>query len=176
MVLTKVELIAILQQEVRILLHLAGKVDASMLDYRPTPKQRSTIELLRYLAIMGPTQLTVIERGVFDRPTLSSTWSPAEAEARTMSFDQALATIERQLDEYARRLGAWSDDEFRKEVDMFGRKSSRGLLVVTLVVNGHAAYRTQLFLYLKACGREELTTMNLWAGADMPAPTSATDR
>lgn len=24
-------------------------------------------------------------------------------------------------------------------------------------------------LYLKACGREELSTMNLWAGADMPA-------
>jgi hypothetical protein len=52
---------------------------------------------------------------------------------------------------------------------MFGRKSSRGLLVITLVLNGHAAYRTQLFLYLKACGREELSTMNLWAGADMPA-------
>jgi hypothetical protein len=39
----------------------------------------------------------------------------------------------------------------------------------TLVLNGHAACRTQPFLYLKACGREELSTMNLWAGADMPA-------
>ena len=28
-----------------------------------------------------------------------------------------------------------------------------------------------LFLYLKACGREELSTMNLWAGMD--APTAA---
>jgi hypothetical protein len=51
---------------------------------------------------------------------------------------------------------------------MFGRKSSRGLLVITLVLNGHAAYRTQLFLYLKACGHAELSTMNLWAGADVP--------
>jgi hypothetical protein len=67
MVLTTSELIGTLQQEVRILVHLAGKVDASMLDYRPTPKQRSTLELLRYMAIMGPTQLTVIEQGVFDR-------------------------------------------------------------------------------------------------------------
>ena len=168
MVLTTSELIATLQQEVRILVHLAGKVDASMLDYRPTPKQRSTLELLRYMAIMGPTQLTVIEQGVFDRPTLSATWSPAEAAAATMSFDQAVAAIGAQSDEYARRLGAWTDADFRKEVDMFGRKSSRGLLVITLVVNGHAAYRTQLFLYLKACGREELGTMNLWAGMDMP--------
>ena len=86
-----------------------------------------------------------------------------------MSFDQALTVIGQQSDEYARRLGAWTDLDFRKEVDMFGRKSSRGLLVITLVLNGHAAYRTQLFLYLKACGREELSTMNLWAGVDMPA-------
>ena len=169
MVLTTSELIGTLEQEVRILVHLAGKVDASMLDYRPTPKQRSTLELLQYMAIMGPTQLTVIAHGIFDRPTLSAIWSPAEAAASKMSFDQAVAAIGAQSDEYARRLGAWTDADFRKEVDMFGRKLSRGVLVLTLVVNGHAAYRTQLFLYLKSCGREELGTMNLWAGMDMPA-------
>jgi hypothetical protein len=26
----------------------------------------------------------------------------------------------------------------------------------------------QLFLYLKSCGRDELNTMNLWAGVDAP--------
>jgi hypothetical protein len=49
---------------------------------------------------------------------------------------------------------------------MFGRRASRGSILVNIVFAGHAAYRTQLFLYLKACGREELNTMNLWAGAD----------
>src|SRR2546421_738623 len=102
MVLTKSELIGALQQEVRILVHLAGKVDRSMVDYRPTPKQRSTLELLQYMAIMGPTQLTVIEQGVFDRPTLSATWNPPEAEAKKMSFEQAVAAIGRQSDEYGR--------------------------------------------------------------------------
>jgi len=96
MILTTPELIATLQHEVRILLHLASKVEPAMLDYRPTPKQRSALELLQYLAIMGPTQLTVIEHGVFDRPTLSATWSPAEAAAKKMSFDQAVAAIGRQ--------------------------------------------------------------------------------
>jgi hypothetical protein len=37
MVLTKSELIASLQNEVRILLHLASKIDRAKLDYRPTP-------------------------------------------------------------------------------------------------------------------------------------------
>jgi len=37
---------------------------------------------------------------------------------------------------------------------------------VNLVLCAFAAYRMQLFLYLKACGGEELNTMNLWAGMD----------
>ena len=39
---------------------------------------------------------------------------------------------------------------------------SRGKWLVDYVLCVHAAYRTQLFCYLKACGREELNTMNLW--------------
>ena len=51
---------------------------------------------------------------------------------------------------------------------MFGQKSSRGSFIVNNVLSGCAAYRTQLFLYLKACGREELGTWNLWVGIDAP--------
>jgi hypothetical protein len=35
--------------------------------------------LLQYMAIKGPTELTGIEEGVFDRPTLGATWSHLEA-------------------------------------------------------------------------------------------------
>ena len=88
-----------------------------------------------------------------------------------MNFDQVVAAIEKQSDDYAQQLGAFSDADFRSDIDMFGRKSSRGSHIVYLVLGGFAAYRTQLFLYLKACGRDELNTMNLWGGAD--APTQA---
>ena len=166
MVLTKEELIASLQHEVRILVHLAGKVDKSNLDYRPTPKQRSTLELLQYMAIMGPTQVAVIQAGTFNRAALGAAWSPAEAASKAMSFDQAVAAIQAQADEYARTLSGWTEADFRAEIDMFGTKSTRGSLLVNLVLSGHAAYRTQLFCYLKSCGRDELNTLNLWAGAD----------
>lgn len=49
---------------------------------------------------------------------------------------------------------------------MSGNPSSKGCLLVNLVAGGHAAYRTQLFCYLKSCGRDELNTFNLWAGVD----------
>ena len=48
-------------------------------------------------------------------------------------------------------------------------KTTKGAFLVNLVIAGHAAYRTQLFCYLKSCGRDELNTMNLWAGMDAPA-------
>lgn len=168
MVLTKQELISSLQNEVRILTHLARKVEKSKLDYRPTPKQRSTLELLQYMAIMGPTQIAAIKRGVFDRPTLSALWTPADAAAKKMSFDEAVAAIQKQSDEYARELDDWTEADFRGDVDMFGHKTTRGSMLVNLVLSAFAAYRTQLFCYLKSCGRDELNTMNLWAGMDGP--------
>jgi hypothetical protein len=51
-----------------------------------------------------------------------------------------------------------------------GSTLSRGAFIVSLVLGGHAAYRTQLFCYLKACGHEQLGTVNLWRGTDAPAP------
>lgn len=164
MVLTKEELIGSLQNEVRILLHLAGKIDPKHLDYRPTAKQRSFIELLRYLSVMGPGLVTAIKTGNFD----PAAWQAATAKADAMDFDAVCASIATQSAGYAESLGAFTDADFRGEIEMFGRKASRGSIIVNLVLCGFAAYRTQIFIYLKACGREELNTMNLWAGMDAP--------
>jgi hypothetical protein len=165
MVLTKSELIASLQHEVRILVHLMGKIDRAMLDYRPTPKQRSTIELLKYLTIMGPALVQAAKTGGFD----PAVWTAAEKAAQARNFDETVAAIGAHSDAYAKLLGDMSDADFRAEVDMFGNKTTRGAFIVNMVLCGCAAYRTQLFMYLKACGREELSTMNLWAGVDAPA-------
>src|SRR5215510_7886125 len=144
MVLTKQELIGSLQNEVRILLHLASKIDRNKLDYRPTPKQRSTLELLQYLVNMGPMIIRGVRAGAFDREGFQA----ASAEAKAMNFDQVLSAIERQKGLYAQLLSEFSDADFRGEVDLFGQgKSSRGSVIVKRVLGGHAAYRTQLFLY-----------------------------
>ena len=164
MVLTKSELIASLQHEVHILLHLAGKLEPAMFDYRPTPKQRSALELLKYMTIMGPSLVDAARRGGFD-PAI---WMAAEQEATARDLASTLAAIAAQKEGYARQLADWTDEDFRAEIDMFGTKTTRGQFLVNLVLGGCAAYRTQLFLYLKACGREELNTMNLWAGIDPP--------
>jgi hypothetical protein len=164
--LTKDEVIAQLQKEVRILLHLAGKIDRSQLDYRPTPKQRSTIELLRYLTAMGPILVRSIKTGAFD----IERWQADTAKANAADFDQVVAMIAAQEAEYAGLLGSWSEADFRGSIELFGRTQTRATWLLELVLNGCAAYRTQIFLYLKSCGRDELSTSNLWQGVDAAVP------
>jgi hypothetical protein len=154
---------------VRILVHLCGKIAPEMLDYRPTPNQRSTIELLRYLTYMGPVLVHSIRAGAFQ----VDEWNAAGAKAGAMNFDAVVKELEAQSGFYAEALNGFSEPELRSEIEMFGRKAKRGPLLVNIVVCGHAAYRTQLFCYLKSCGREELNTMNLWAGMDAPMSAGA---
>jgi hypothetical protein len=165
MVLTKSELVASLQNEVRILRHLADKVDPAHYDYRPTPKQRSTIELLRYLSMMGPTLISAATSGGFN----PATWTAQKQAADARDFHQTVTAIAGLDDQFATLVGDIPEGDFRHEIEMFGNKATLGSFLVNTVLAGYAAYRTQLFLYLKACGLHHLTTMNLWGGMD-PAP------
>ncbi len=167
MVLTKGELIASLQNEVRILIHLASKVDPAKLDYRPTPKQRSLLEHLQYMTIMGPIHLrAILKSGPFDMDAWRNAWRTGEADAKTRNLEEAKAAIANQSAMFAELLGSCSDADLRVEIEMFGHKASRGSWLVSLVLCHYAVYRMQLFLYLKSSGWEELNTLNLWAGMD----------
>lgn len=163
MVLTKSELMSALAHESKIVLHLAGKVDRSKLDYRPTPKQRSTMEMLRYLSMMGPE----IVRYAFAANPGFDDWTKAVEATAKLDFDGVVKQIAALPTTYEKMLGAATDADFRAEIkDFEGQPTSRGAFLVELVLGGHAAYRTQLFLYLKSCGQEQLDSSDLWNGVD----------
>ena len=168
MVLTKPELIALLQKEVRLLLHLTTKIDPDMLDYRPTPKQRSTIELLRYLTNSGPALINYAKGQPMDAAAIAD----ATEAANKRTFEETVAALAALSDLYPQLLADMSDEDLRGQIMWVdGSQISKGQFLVNYVFGQAAQYRLQLFLYLKACGREELNTMNLWIGADVPAPT-----
>jgi hypothetical protein len=167
MALTQSELIESLQNETRILVHLCSKIEPGMLDYRPTPKQRSTIELLRYLAVMGPQLVAATKSGNFDQ----AAWGQAMEHAATLDFDALVKVAESLADLYAAEVGAMSEEDLAATIQPFGFPVSRGKFLVDWTLCGHAAYRTQLFCYLKLNGREELSTSNLWMGTD-PQPAA----
>jgi len=123
MVLTPPELVALLQKEVRLLLHLAAKVDAAALDYRPTPKQRSTIELLRYLTMMGPGLVRHAKGAAMDPAEMAAA---IEASNRR-SLNETLAALAAHSDAYAELLADVTDADLRGEITWLdGSTVSRG--------------------------------------------------
>jgi len=169
MVLTKEEAIAALQNEVRLVLHLMSKIEPSMLDYRPSPKQRSLLELCRYFVPMAPVQLRFVIAGNFTMESWAPAWTAEATAANAMTLEEVRAALAKQSALFAEMLAPVPDADFRKEIEMFGNKATRGMWIVRLPLTHFAAYRMQLFLYLKACGKDELNTMNLWAGVDAAA-------
>jgi hypothetical protein len=172
MVLEKDELIERLNHEVRILIHLLSKVRPADLDYRPAPRQRSLQEFLEYLTVFPGIHLRTVAAGVWDKAAWGEAWRTEEAAAKGRSLEEIRNAIARQSDLFADLIDPLTDEDLRSEVEMFGRNWSRGELLVWMLLCHYAAYRMQFFLYLKACGREELWTMDLWAGIDAPAPTA----
>ncbi len=168
MVLNKTEFVGKLRDEVRILLHLVSKVDPARLDYRPTPGQRSLRELLEYLTIFAPIHLRTIHAGVWNMDAWRTAWRTEEAAARNKSFEELRDSLAAHDGLFTETVESLSDEDLRAGMQMFGSTSTRGSWLVSLVLTHYAAYRMQLFLYLKACGREELDTFNLWVGKDAP--------
>jgi hypothetical protein len=162
MVLSKDELVGLLTHEVNVLRHLISKIDASAVDFRPTEGQRSSIELVRYLALQGPVLTQAIKAGAFD----GKAWGATQAEVGAKDLAALDAMLAEQPGWFAEHVGAMTDEEMRGVIQLFGPPGTRGTHFVNLVLANYAAYRTQLFCYLKLCGRTELTTSNLWAGMD----------
>lgn len=166
MILTKKELIRSLNGEIRLILHLISKCDSAQLDYRPTPIQRSTIEVLQYLSSFGPIHMNAILADTFDMDSWRSSWTSGKAASKELDLDQTKAAIASHASLYAERIESCSDERLSEEFEMFGQKSTRAAWIISLLLCHYSAYRMQLFLYLKSSGREELNTMNLWVGMD----------
>lgn len=168
MVLTKEELLTAIKDEVRLMQHLVSKVDPGMLEYRPVPQTRTLLEVLRYITMFPGLHLRGTLAPVFDMQAWMQDFQTEDALSKARDLDQVKEALAQQPAMAEGLLANYADDEFRKELEMFGEKASRGVWVVRMVLNHYAAYRMQLFVYLKAAGRPELNTMNLWVGTDGP--------
>src|SRR5579862_6953208 len=113
MVLTKDETIAILQNEVRLVLHLISKIQPSMLDYRPSPKQRSLLELCRYFIPMAPVQIRFVIDGNFSMESWVPAWTAQANAANAMNLEQVKAALAKQSAQFAEMLDPVPDQAFR---------------------------------------------------------------
>ena len=63
-----------------------------------------------------------------------------------------------------------TDEELAKVINLYGMgDKTKGVYLVENLLKWLAAYKMQLFLYVKANGNASIGTSNLWGGVDMPA-------
>jgi len=168
-VITKAQLLESMRHETRVIRHLASKAKPDMLDWRPTPGQRSLLELLRYMARMAIVPAVAVVKGGWDHA------NAMEGETASMPLED----FDRQMQVQIDRLEALLDgvDEKSAATDPavlpWGTPTTVGLAFVDMVLKTFVAYRMQLFLYLKQAGRHDLGPAQCWVGVDPPPAKKA---
>ncbi len=160
---TKQHLIDSITNEFRIIKHLAEKIPTDTEGYKPTEGQLTTLELLQYLSCVFVNGTHVIYEGTTDAyktAPLSGTDTKMQNFAQKM--DEELVTWKEMMNKF-------DDAELAKVINIYGMgEMTKGQYLVENLLKWVAAYKTQLFLYIKSSGNTSLGTSNLWGGMDMP--------
>lgn len=151
-------------RECDVCIHLAGKLPPGALDWRPTPKQRSTLELMRYISFTGPAFLRSLLDGNWDA------YSKMESESHLVGAGDFVAAMERQKAAIRAIFGEFAEQDLftRKVKSPTGEELTLGRGILDLPLRFLIGYRMQLFLYAKAAGNSSLDTANCWWGVDWP--------
>lgn len=146
--------------EIRIIKHLATKIPEGRGDYRPSETQRSTLELLQYLSATGSTTMKVM---LTENVKSYEDYLDFKESVNLENFKDKMDAQEADIREMFAQI---SDEDLKKEFDYYGNRTKVEHLIEG-ILKTFAAYRMQLFLYVKACGAH-VSTMDVWAGVDTP--------
>ncbi len=163
----KADFLKSLKHEVKIIKHLAAQLGEAQLGYRPTPPQRSTLEVIQYLSYAPLATIEYLVSGSWDH-------YEAMAEAAKQVTPASFAkTIDKQLAAITRKLSKHNDAKILRTTvkSWSGKKMGFGEALIELVLKTATAYRMQLFLYAKASGSAQLTSTDCWQG--VPAKLKA---
>jgi hypothetical protein len=166
--LGKDDLISAMHLECDVAKHIFSRLPRedwrATLDYRPSPPQRSTLELLRYLSYTGITGCLAC---LGQRERIKD----LEAAAASLAAEEFPAAMDREKEEIARLLGSLTDEDLaaRRVKNPLGEEMTLGRALLDMPVRWLTGYRMQFFLYARALGAE-VVTPDCWYGVSMPRP------
>ena len=159
--ISKTQYIDSITHDIQIMRHLATKIEPSMLDYRPSDKQRTTLELMQYLGHIFDTAVDIITAGTTDG------FMAYVEKAPKVTLENFDSVMEAQAASVRAKIEAMSDEFLNKEMMIFNYNAPASMHLLN-ILKWASAYKMQLFLYIKANGKHDIGTSNLWGGMDMP--------
>jgi hypothetical protein len=159
-----------IEKEMNICRRLYAKLPPGKMNYTPGESIRTALELLQYLSIAGTLMLSywLKEEGT----DFGTYYGAKVAASKTMPHEKFLTAMDEQII-IARKLfnDVSEDDLLHKEVTYpwNGVKAPLGEAIIATSIKWLAAYKLQLFLFIKLCGDKQLATADAWVLTEMPS-------
>ena len=164
--ITKDQLAQSFARECDIAIHLFTKLSPDAYGYQPSAEQRTTVALLRYLAVCASAGIHCMVHKDW------KLFAGYRERVENMPAAEFPAAMERQKQEILQFFASTSEEALRtQEAPMpGGGMLPLGFAVLEGPLKWLTAYKMQLFLYAKATGATQLKTSNLWRGTDPKPP------
>ena len=153
--------------EYKIIKQLVGKLPEGSDEFRISPDQRSTIELLRYICVMGPGTMHAGNDNGFQ-------WIHENApKLESMTLAEAPAHLDGAIAELEALFEGLSDEDFDARpvsIEGMGDWTMQSWLLNT-TFRFTPAYKLMLFNHAKAAGNADIGTWDAWMdNGEVPKP------
>src|SRR6218665_2301755 len=156
----KQQLLQNLQREIFLLKQLAPMIEERDLDFRPTEKMRSTLELMQYLSTIGASMLRLFVKN----DLTPEEWTKIREYRKGVTRENFKERLDGQMQDILMYMDQVSEEDLnKKEVELPSKeKMILGTAIINAPIKWLAVYRMQLFMYLKMNGRNDISTKEAW--------------
>ena len=130
------------------------------LDFRPTEKMRSTLELMQYLSTIGASMLRLFVKN----DLTPEEWTKIREYRKGVTRENFKERLDGQMQDILMYMDQVSEEDLnKKEVELPSKeKMILGTAIINAPIKWLAVYRMQLFMYLKMNGRNDISTKEAW--------------
>ncbi len=157
-----------IKKEINICSRLYTKISPDQMDYRPKEGVRSIMELLQYISVIGGAMPKYWLKK--DDTDFNTFFTSTVTSSRDMTHGEFLNAMDKQLAAITEMFDQLSDEDLFKDVTYpWGGTAALGEGIMATSVKWLAAYKLQLFLFIKLSGDQKLSTADAWVLTDEPS-------
>jgi hypothetical protein len=160
--INKSQIAASMMFECDVAKHLHSKLTPAAYDYKPTPGQRTTLEVLQYLSICGIAGIQSLVKSDWKAFSL---YTDRASKMTAKEFPAAMDLQKKEIKEFFDSVTE-RDLETKDAKLPLGGTELLGQAILDLPFKWLPAYKLQLFLYMKSTGTTDIGTANAWMGID----------
>ncbi|MEO8771952.1 MAG: hypothetical protein ABI402_17780 [Ferruginibacter sp.] len=164
----KEQLLNNIEKEINICRRLYTKTSADQIDFRPKEGLRSTLEILQYLSVIGIAMPLYWLKN--DGSDFNTFYGATIADSKSIKYEQVLSYMDKEIAAIKELFGQITEEDLlNKEVAYpWGGTAPLGEAIIATSIKWLAAYKLQLFLFIKLSSDHILGTADAWMLTDMP--------